>query len=417
MDQHYLPKIKLNVLIVNPISENIGGAEQCLNLFLAYAIDMYPEISFDFFPVKKENGKGESFTAKFKGEIKFLPPLEKGSFSYFKVPWYFILLFNKRGLFHNYDIIYANGQMAGLIGFFISKLTGKKLVIHLHQLLEPEALHDKAFNFQPESLTLFGVNLTKKIVNFIISSPNSIAISILNHIKKSLKCPEKVNVIYNAIDVAKFNSIDQDEIDNFAKTFGINRANKIVAFIGNLVPLKGVEYLIEAMEILKDSGYQEKLSLIIVGDVLDERFYSYKYQLTSMVKERNLENEVKFLGRINDVKIPFNLSDIVVLPSLKEGFAITIIEAMACGKPVIGTNLGGIAEIIQDRVDGILVPPRNPNAIADAINLLLGDSQLYKFISENGRKKAKQLDPETYTMKIVEVLQNSYKNEATGGNV
>jgi glycosyltransferase involved in cell wall biosynthesis len=78
---------------------------------------------------------------------------------------------------------------------------------------------------------------------------------------------------------------------------------------------------------------------------------------------------------------------------------------MACGTPIIGSNIGGIPEIIEDGIDAVLVPPRNATAMANAIKTLLENHRLYRTISKNGEEKARRFSPETYTKRIVEVLQ------------
>lgn len=135
----------------------------------------------------------------------------KNKFSYFKLPLYLFSLYMRKKVLSDCDIIYANAQMAGLIGFFISAFTKKKLVIHLRQLLEPEFLCGRILYLRPECFILFGVNFSKKIVNYLVSQNNTAAICISEHIRKSLNQSGKANVIYNAIDGDWFNSTSEEE--------------------------------------------------------------------------------------------------------------------------------------------------------------------------------------------------------------
>jgi len=395
---------KLRILVVTPLGEIVGGAEESLRIFLSNALELFPDIHFELLPIKRGDYKEKTFEILFGKSITCLSPLEKGNFSYFKLPLYFFSLYARKRRFDKYDIIYANAQMAGLFGFFISIFNKKKLVIHLRQLLEPESFRKRSFYLRPECFTLFGVNFTKKIVNYLVSRRNSTAIAASSHIRKSLIQSRDIKVIYNAIDQAWFNTTSEEEVNNFAKKYGISRDKTHITFVGNLSPIKGVKYLIEAFELVRTSDPNNNLNLLIVGDVLDDRFIFYKRDLIEMIKVKGLESSVTFLGRIGDVRTVYHLSDIVVLPSLNEGFGRTIIEAMVCDTPTIGSNIGGIREIIKHGIDGLLVPPQDAAAIADAIKTLLKNKQLYKTISENAQKKAKQYNAKTYTNKIMEIL-------------
>jgi len=209
--------------------------------------------------------------------------------------------------------------------------------------------------------------LIKKAKFKVITTPN----------KKDLKLAKGVynNLVYipNGVDLSKFKNIKHK----------INKTPKIL-FVGRIDRLKGLDYLIDSAKILQDKKIEFEIEL--VGDGKDMEMYKER------VKEMNLNKKIKFLGRKSpeDTLKHYQTADIFVLPSLDESFGIVLIEAMACKKPVIGTKVGGIPYVINPNKDGLLVPPKNPQALADAIIKILKNPKLAKQMGEAGYKKVKE---------------------------
>ena len=158
------------------------------------------------------------------------------------------------------------------------------------------------------------------------------------------------------------------------------KAKKIVT-VSRLIPIKGLSHLVRAMAYIKEG------SLIIIGDGPE------RGALESLSKNLTLTDRVLFTGWINDKsKILDHLKQatVFVLPSLSEGRPRAIIEAMACGLPIIATNVGGIPEIVVDGVNGLLVSPKDEMAIANAIEQVLNDIEFQKRASAENIDAAKQ---------------------------
>ena len=151
----------------------------------------------------------------------------------------------------------------------------------------------------------------------------------------------------------------------------------IVLFVGNLIKRKNVDSLLEAKKIAKTDYY-----LVIVGDGP-----LYK-QLTKKVNDENIP-DVLFTGSRNDVENIIPSCDVLILPPFSESFGLVLIEALACGKPVIGSDVGGIVEIITDDV-GLLIDPNNINSISGAIDKMIGDEDFRNALSLNARNRAKE---------------------------
>lgn len=177
-----------------------------------------------------------------------------------------------------------------------------------------------------------------------------------------------------------------------------NKSVITLLFIGSLRPLKGVIYLIKATELLS-SRY--RLQLRIVGDGPERSF------LETYCALRKIKN-VQFLGRIPNNYIGHEIAkcDIFCFPSLHEGFGIVILEAMALKKPVVATSVGAIPEIIQNNKNGILVPPKNEKKLAEAIEVLIIDTDLRIRMGLKGYETAVMYNWERAARKVVKVYES-----------
>ena len=192
---------------------------------------------------------------------------------------------------------------------------------------------------------------------------------------------KRVVVIPNGVDGSTFKSMDKKKL---REQYGFSIDAKIVVSVARLVPVKGLDYLIKAVSLLLQTD--NKINLLIIGDG------SQRAELEELISELKLDNRVRLMGTIPHEQIAgfLNLADVFVLPSLSEGLGIAIIEAMACGIPVIGTNVDGIPDIIKDNDNGVLVPPGDAEALAGAIDKLLQDEELRGKLAVRGLEEVEQ---------------------------
>jgi glycosyltransferase involved in cell wall biosynthesis len=155
-----------------------------------------------------------------------------------------------------------------------------------------------------------------------------------------------------------------------------------ILYAGSLYPLKGVHDLIRAIANVRKHGLKANLTIVGEGQ--------QKEALTALTRALGIEEHVKFEGFVPYSNMPqyYKRCEVFCFPTLGEPFGKAVIEAMACGKPVIATNVGGTAEIIQDKVDGLLVPPSNPEAIALQITRLVEDKNERRRLGERARETA-----------------------------
>lgn len=168
----------------------------------------------------------------------------------------------------------------------------------------------------------------------------------------------RICVIHNGIDVTKFNGSHQSS-QGRRRMLSIPEESFLVAFVGRFGPEKGISFLLKGFsEAVK---HVKNLHLILVGDG------PLKEQLHHEISSQNLLRSVTMIGWSDDIPSVLNTVDLLVLPSLNEAFGLVLLEAMAASVPVVGTNVGGIPEIIHHGRTGLLVPPESSEAIAASI--------------------------------------------------
>jgi glycosyltransferase involved in cell wall biosynthesis len=154
-------------------------------------------------------------------------------------------------------------------------------------------------------------------------------------------------------------------------------------------PEKGIEYLIEALQYL-DTKYCD-FQLLIAGS--RERYPQYQDKLDKLIDRLGFSERITWTGHLSYTEIPEIMarSDIFVFPSLSEGTPRVLVEARANGLPIVSTNVGGIPTSVQNGIDGILVPPKAPKAMADAIMKIAKDSNLRQQMIHAGYKSAREM--------------------------
>jgi glycosyltransferase involved in cell wall biosynthesis len=174
-----------------------------------------------------------------------------------------------------------------------------------------------------------------------------------------------------------------------------NKCN--ILFLGLLSENKGVYDLLNVINKNKDK-YQDKFTLYIGGNGEVEKVQSF-------IKNNDLENMVYFKGWITGVakRELFSMSDIYILPSYNEGLPISVLEAMSYGLPIISTNVGGIPEIVEDGVNGLLIEPGNLKQIEEAIDKLIEGKELRKSMGEKGKEKVSVHYPECVSEQLEEI--------------
>ncbi len=195
-------------------------------------------------------------------------------------------------------------------------------------------------------------------------------------IKKTGIDAKRYTTIYNGVDLAKFNR--KLNFKSKREELGLEVSYPVIATIGRLIePQKGLRYLIEAAQ--KFVLEFPKTQFLIIGDG------PAKDDLQNLVKKLGISKNFFFAGMRQDIPEILNTIDIFVLPSLQEGFGIVLIEAMAAGKCIIATKVGGIPEVVKDGETGILIPPKDVQSLLTAMLDLMKNKNRRKKLGERGR--------------------------------
>ena len=190
------------------------------------------------------------------------------------------------------------------------------------------------------------------------------------------------------------NGIAADEFERSARPgilraeLGLPSGRDLVVMAAQMVPWKGHATLIHALDILRSA--RGNFTAAIAGEDMFGEHADYVAVLRDEVEELALENCVRFLGYRPDVASLMSDADVVVVPSDAEPSGRVALEAMALGKPVVGTAAGGLPEVLVDGETGILVPPRDPRSLAGALRALLDDKALARQLGENGRRRVRE---------------------------
>lgn len=217
----------------------------------------------------------------------------------------------------------------------------------------------------------------------------------------------KIHTVYNGVETDLFRP-DQGQREHIRKVFGISNEERLLLFLSFVTKQKGLHLLIKALPIILKSNNQVKLMVAGEGNYLTEA--------RQLVRQLGLERYVVFTGHIPREDVPhyINASDMFILPTLRqEGMPFSLLEAMACQKPVIASRIGGIPSVINDRKDGILVNPGNVNEIAEKTIYLLENSHVANEIAKNAREKAvKQFGLNKMIEETIKVFETAITNKS-----
>jgi sugar transferase (PEP-CTERM/EpsH1 system associated) len=186
---------------------------------------------------------------------------------------------------------------------------------------------------------------------------------------------ERISVIRNGVDLSRFGAIERSSA---RAALGLTSDAQVVATVGRLVPVKDHMTLIEAMALIRRDL---NVTLVIAGDG------PLRESLAARAAERGIDDRVRFLGHRPDVESVLRAADVFVLSSESEGLSNTILEAMASGLPVVATRVGGADEMVLDGETGVLLPPRSPRELADALESVLNNPARSTAMGAAGRAR------------------------------
>jgi glycosyltransferase involved in cell wall biosynthesis len=281
---------------------------------------------------------------------------------------------------NKFHIVHVHNPGTLIYGCIAAKLAGIKVIVNTE--------HGYSYS----------ISKKKRIVEDVLRNHISVTIAVSHELKnrlcaKKIVNPEKVIVIHNGVDVERFqNPIVPKELSRQIKKGG----EIIVGVVGRLDRIKGHEILFKAFS--ECLGHDQNIRLIVVGDG------PMRIALEQLAVALNVNEKVLFLGNRFDIPEILSFINIFVLPSLNEGLSITLLEAMAAGKAIVATNVGGNPEVIDDSVNGILVPSNSPSQLAEKIlELVKNTERRSKLGSKALLKVAKYFSQDKFVREIQSV--------------
>lgn len=285
-------------------------------------------------------------------------------------------------------ISYQDAWIASIVGKKI-KNRNMKSILTMHTYLGLENSIDKEQTFFSQRIydkTYLEEVDSLKQVDSIITVDSRIKTHILNKIKKYESKPNVVS-IKNFTDTNIFFPVKQPEKDKLKSVLNIPNDKFVISCSRRLVKKNGVINIVKSIEFLEN----EDIVLLIAGEGNE------KAEIMKLVNEKNLSDKVFFKGSLNKEEILdlYHISDISLVPSitvngLQEATSISAIESMACGIPTVASNIGGLREVIEHNVNGILVNEDDPLDIANAINMLRKNKDFKKSVALNSSETIKK---------------------------
>ena len=208
----------------------------------------------------------------------------------------------------------------------------------------------------------------------------------------------KVIAIANGVDSVKFRP--EPVTRQKVAQFGINDQDVVLGTVGRIDPIKDYPSLLRGAAPLINC--HSNFKVLIVGDSYEKQ---YRQELTDLAKELGIQDRLIITGWREDVPDLLKTIDIFILPSLSEGMSNTILEAMACGKPVVATRVGSNGQLVDNGTTGLLVPPADPETLSQAIMRLALDKELSHQMGEAGRRKVTE---EFSLSQMVSKFENLY---------
>lgn len=288
-----------------------------------------------------------------------------------------------------------------------NKYNIKNIIMHQHDFISGYKLSkelSKSYklvftNHTGEFLFLKKIPFNKVIIKYLtkhfkyIISPSEE----LNQFK-GIRDKETFSYIPNGVDLDEFYVADEKEIENFKLGYALDKNKYVILCPRRWAPTKGIIYLIKAIGILKDTDIVNKFQVVFIGNDYED-YPEYKSEILNFINENKLGNYVKLLGNIEyeNMSRITQASEIIVIPSLMEAVSLSMLESMSCAKIVVGSDTGGIPEVIKDNKNGYLVKKADEVSLADKLYEIIKRYDELEYI----RRKARNTVEESYSWEII----------------
>lgn len=284
----------------------------------------------------------------------------------------------------NPDLIHANSIRAGLVATAATLGLGTQVVWHLHDLLPRHPLS-----------TLIRLCASCSSRTRMLAVSQAVATNFRGRFSRLMR--RRVGVVLNAIDLEKFQP-DPAERERVRKELRVRIGDPLIGIVGQITPRKGQLELMCAFD--RALTKIPNLLLLVAGAPLFNRDHEYLEAVARTALKRGIRNSVRLLGARSDIPAIMQSLDLLIVNSRAEPFGLVILEAMACGTPVLAVAVDGIPEIIEHGKNGWLVPPRDEGALARAIVQLSDQPELRARLAEQAKQHVAHFSADRYLKEL-----------------
>ena len=308
-----------------------------------------------------------------------------------------------------YDVIHSHYWMSGLAAEALSDAWGGTPIVHMfHTLGEMKNRIARSDEEREGGYRIQGEKQVLARADRIIAATQAEETQ-LRFLYRNGK--NNIVIIPPGVDVGHFYPIAPDEAKQF---IGLKPEDRMVLFVGRIEPLKGVDTLIRAMSCIRSVDAARPVHLAIIGGdpgVSPREMSAEMARLQKLCDDLCMGGMVVFLGKRGQDTLPYYYSaaEVLVMPSLYESFGMVALEAMACGAPVIASQVGGLAYLVRDGETGFTIPDNDPDALCEKLTLLLGNPDLRSTMGLRAVTHARDYAWERIAAQIVDVYQELVK--------
>jgi len=316
----------------------------------------------------------------------------------------------------SYDIIHSHYWMSGVAANDLKEAWNVPVVHMFHTLGAMKQRVARTSEEAEGEYRLIGERQVLEVADRIIASTQA-EVAQLQWLYQAHDVPAVI--IPPGVDLSKFYPIPPDEAKEF---IGVPPCDRMVLYVGRVEPLKGIDTLIESITLIQEQDlFQEGcMCLAIIGgdpDVSEKKMTVEMVRLKELCDRYGLGEMVTFLGKRDQDTLPYYYSaaEAVIMPSHYESFGMVALEAMACGTPVVASEVGGLAFLVRDGVTGYTVPASDPEALAVKLKAIISDRDLHQRMGEQAAEFAREYDWHLIADQIVDLYQDVIENSQAAG--
>ena len=286
-----------------------------------------------------------------------------------------------------YDLIHANFWMSGWVACQLKPLLAVPVAEIFHALGKVKRLHQGDADTSPEDRVVVEYGIIEDVDRIIAQCPNEMQELVTLYDAD----PSKIEVIPSAVDVQTFRPVPKEKA---RQELGLDPGDWLAVYVGRMLPRKGIDNLLLAFAKLTRRARTPMRLLIVGGETVDgDPMQTPEIRrLADLAAARRIRDQVVFTGKRpqDRLKLYYSAADVVVTTPWYEPFGLTPLEAMACGTPVIGSDVGGIKFTIADGETGFLVPSKDPATLAERMERLMVDRSLARRMGRAARSRVEK---------------------------